>query len=272
MNWRDWCRAAVREPLGHFLVGGALVFVFFAWRGEQVDPESRRIVITKDAVGQLAAQFEQTMQRQPTPPEMDGLIRDEIREEVYYREAKRLGLDADDVIIRRRLHSKMEYLARAEAEAAVPDDATLQTWLDNNAARYASSALYSFDQIFLGDADDAAARTALAKRADWRTLGKSLSVPSSTEKADKAEISRTFGTSFADALAGQKQGVWVGPLASGFGNHLVRIRAVAVPHPPKLADVRQRVENDWRAATVAQREAKAYQALLDGYDIKIEKP
>jgi peptidyl-prolyl cis-trans isomerase C len=52
----------------------------------------------------------------------------------------------------------------------------------------------------------------------------------------------------------------------------VRIRKVEVPQPPKLADIRQRVENDWRAATAASREAKAYQALLDGYSITIEKP
>jgi hypothetical protein len=32
------------------------------------------------------------------------------------------------------------------------------------------------------------------------------------------------------------------------------------------------VSNDWRAETQATREAAAYQALLDGYDIRIAKP
>jgi peptidyl-prolyl cis-trans isomerase C len=122
VNWRAW----LREPLLHFLIGGTLVFAFFAWRGEAVDPESRSIIVTVDTAEQLAARFEQTMQRAPTPAEMDGIIRDHIREEVYYREAMRLGLDADDAVIRRRLRSKMEYLARAEAEAAKPDDAAGQ--------------------------------------------------------------------------------------------------------------------------------------------------
>jgi len=36
--------------------------------------------------------------------------------------------------------------------------------------------------------------------------------------------------------------------------------------------VRQRVENDWRADNRRRAEAAAYQALLDGYNIKIEKP
>jgi peptidyl-prolyl cis-trans isomerase C len=262
----------LREPLMHFLIGGALVFAFFAWRGEVVDPESRSITVTVDTAEQLAARFEQTMQRTPTPAEMDGIIRDYVREEVYYREAIRLGLDADDEVIRRRLRSKMEYLARAEAEAAKPDDATLQAWLDRNAARYAADARYSFDQIFLGDGDGAEVLRAVNGGADWKDLGKPISLPKSLEAAGNGEIDRILGQEFAAALAEQKQGDWTGPIRSGFGQHLVRIRKVEVPQPPKLAEIRQRVENDWRVATATSREAKAYQALLDGYSITIEKP
>lgn len=272
MNWRGWGRAALKEPLVHFLIGGLAVFLFFAVRGEEADPESRRITVTVDTAQQLAARFEQTMQRAPTDAEMDGMIRDQIREEVYYREALRLGLDADDTVIRRRMRTKMEYLARAEAEAAVADDATLQAWLSRNPARYASDALYSFDQVYLGESDAAAAKAALRKGTDWKTVGKAISLPASLEKAGKTDVDKSFGEGFAALLAAQKQGQWVGPISSGFGRHLIRLRAVTVPNPPKLADVRQRVENDWRAATAASREAKAYQALLDGYDIRIEKP
>ena len=75
-----------------------------------------------------------------------------------------------------------------------------------------------------------------------------------------------------DLLPAFRPGQWSGPVASGFGLHLVRIRAVQASAKPKLADVRQRLENDWRAQTVKAREAKAYQALLDGYTIKIAKP
>ena len=52
----------------------------------------------------------------------------------------------------------------------------------------------------------------------------------------------------------------------------MRVRSVKIPDKPKLTDVRQAVENDWRATTIRQREAAAYQALLDGYTIKIAKP
>ena len=272
-------RTILREPLLHFLIAGLAIFGFSAWRGEAVDPASRTIMINAEQVENLTTRWAQTWQRPPTGAEIDGMIRDYIKEEVYYREAKRLGLDDDDAIIRRRLRSKMEFLAGAEIENAAPSDATLQAWLDKNPAKYAADARYSFDQIYLTANDVDAARnratTLLArlnKGGNWQTLGDSISLPPSLEDAAKANVAREFGDGFAASLAAQKIGGWAGPVASGFGLHLVRLRAVKTSDKPNLTQVRQTVENDWRAATLADREAKAYQALLDGYTIRIAKP
>ena len=51
--------------------------------------------------------FSRTWQRPPTREELEGLIRDRVREEVYYREAIAMGLDRDDPVIRRRLQQKL---------------------------------------------------------------------------------------------------------------------------------------------------------------------
>ena len=272
-------RTILREPLLHFLIAGLAIFGFSAWRGEAVDPASRTIMINAEQVENLTTRWAQTWQRPPTGAEIDGMIRDYIKEEVYYREAKRLGLDDDDAIIRRRLRSKMEFLAGAEIENAAPSDATLQAWLDKNPAKYAADARYSFDQIYLtaNDADAARDRATtllarLNKGGDWQAFGDSISLPPSLEDAAKANVAREFGDGFAASLAAQRIGGWAGPVASGFGLHLVRLRAVKTSDKPNLAQVRQTVENDWRAATLADREAKAYQALLDGYTIRIAKP
>jgi peptidyl-prolyl cis-trans isomerase C len=267
-------RRGLREPLVHFLLAGLAVFAVSAWRGEAVDPASRAIEIDAAQVGVLAQRFVQTWQRAPTAAEIDGLIRDHIKEEVYYREALRLGLESDDAIIRRRLRAKMEYLATAQAENAVADTATLQRYLDRNAARYATGARYSFDQIYLGDGGDAAAvKAQLARGGDWRGAGRAISLPRSVETAEQKAIGRDFGEGFAAALSSLKPGEdWAGPIASGFGQHLVRVRAVTAGRKPVLSEVRQRVENDWRSDTSKAREAQAYQALLDGYTITIAKP
>lgn len=272
---RQW----LREPLVHFLLAGLAVFGLASLRDQPVDPASRTITISEEQVGRLVARWQAAWQRSPTPAEVDALIRDHIKEEVYYREALRLGLDQDDPIIRRRLRSKMEFLGGAATENAVPDDATLQAWLDRNPARYAAAPRFSFDQIYLGQGDaDALAvrawnvRQQLRGGAAWSTLGERLSLPRSTEGADRAAIDRQFGDGFAAGLTALPTGQWQGPISSGFGAHLVRVRTVTATAAPRLIDVRQAAENDWRAATRAEREAKAYQALLDGYTIKIERP
>ena len=276
---RDKLSAALREPLVHFLLAGLGLFLFFAWRGEAVDPESRTITITEEQVGRLAASWAQTWQRPPTQGEIDALIRDYVKEEVYYREGLRLGLDQDDTIIRRRMRSKMEFLANSELENETPSDATLQALLEKNPQAYAADARYSFDQIYLGAQDDDATRSRatrilqeLSKGVEWVALGDRISLPSSLEKADRTQIATNFGDDFAQSLSTLKTEQWTGPIASGFGLHLVRIRALQASTKPKFADIRQRLENDWRAQTMKAREAKAYQTLLGGYTIKIAKP
>lgn len=264
-------RAILREPLVHFFLGGLAIFLVSMLRND-VDPTSRRIVITEEQVARLSAGWEQMWRRPPSQREIDALIRDYIKEEIYYREAKRLGLDEDDPVIRRRLRSKMEFLARAQIESAQADDATLRAWLQKHPARFAPDAAYSFDQIYVGSGNASNMLTAISNGADWRRQGETISLPSSLERTSRSAVERQFGPGFADALANLPLGKWNGPIESGFGKHLVRLRDVQVPTEPKLADVRQEVENDWRAATYQTREAKAYQAVLDGYTIRIEKP
>jgi peptidyl-prolyl cis-trans isomerase C len=271
----DRLRALLREPLVHFLIAGAALFGFNAWRGTVVDPAERRIVVSEAQVKQLAAIWSQSWQRPPTPSEIDGLIRDYIKEEVYAREAIRLGLGDNDPVIRRRLRTKMETLAVAQTETTTPDDATLQKWMDTHPARYLADPLLSFDQAYVGDAD---AATVARWLADYRQNGKTalprpaVPLPNAIDKASATEINRTFGEGFAAAVAVLPLGVWSGPVESGFGQHIVRLRAAVSAHKALLSEVRQQAENDWRAETGKAREAAAYQALLDGYDVRIERP
>jgi peptidyl-prolyl cis-trans isomerase C len=271
---------ALREPLVHFLIAGAVIFTIYGWGGNAIDAESRRIVVGEEQVQRLASMWSQTWQRPPNAKELDGLIRDYIKEEIYYREAKRLGLDEDDTVVRRRLRSKMEFLATSEAENMVPTDATLQAWLNRYPARYATDPVISFDSVYVSanDGDDLARLKAMRILAQLKAggnaakLGDPISLPRSMAAASQLSISRQYGEEFGAALVKVPKGAWSGPVASGFGLHLVRINSIDVSRKPTLAEVRQQVENDWRSVTMEQRENKTYQALLDGYDIDIERP
>lgn len=266
-----WLRHVVREPLVHFLIAGAALFAFGGYYGG-VDASERRITLDEAEVTRLADRWQQTWRRPPSPAELDGLIREYIKEEVYFREAIRLGLDAEDPIIRRRLRTKMEFLATAQVENAAPSDAELTHYYTANRGRYAADPTYSFDQRYFGD-DEVSARRAIGllnKGGNSPVL--LLPLPAGMEKAPDIDVARIFGGGFADSLRSLPVATWAGPVRSGYGWHAVRIRAVDASQVPPLADVAQQVSNDWRAETKAKREAAAYQTLLDGYDIRISKP
>ena len=261
----------LREPLVHFLIAGAGLFAFSGYyRG--VDVSDRRITLDEAQVARLADQWQQTWRRPPTPQELDGLIRDDIKEEVYFREAIRLGLDADDPIIRRRLRTKMEFLATAQVENAAPTDTELTRYYAANKAKYAGVPAYSFDQRYYGEDDDVARAAVAALNAGNSPSAKYLTLPAAMDSAEASEIAREFGDGFAENLRSLPVGKWSGPVQSGYGWHAVRVKAKVAPKAPVLADISQKIMNDWRVETRARREAAAYQALLDGYTIRIAKP
>ncbi|NNC73223.1 MAG: peptidyl-prolyl cis-trans isomerase [Sphingomonadaceae bacterium] len=265
----DRLRPLLREPLVYFLLAGALLFLLIG-RGGDNEPADRNIIVGDAEIARISANWERTWQRPPTRAELDRLIDDFVREEILYREALRLGLDEDDTVIRRRLRSKMEFLARAEVESVSPDDATLQEWLDDNAARYAEGARTSFEQVYIGaGGDDGEELAQLRAGADSASVGEPLSVPRSLERASRTDIARQFGEQFAASLDPLEVGGWQGPVPSGFGRHLVRITAREPGEPARLSEIRQRVENDWRTATLDDRQEDAYRALRESYTVEI---
>ncbi len=271
MRLAETARQALREPLLHFLLGGALIFALFAWRGEEADPGSRVIDVTREAQAQIALAYERTMQRPPTDAELDGLIERWVREEVLYREALRLGLEANDPVVRRRLATKMDFLAAASAETVEPDEAELAAWYRANTARYAGNLRLSFDQVYFAARPDAA--TVMPELAqDWRGAGAPASLPASVDARGQAQVAAQFGADFADTLAMMKVGDgWQGPVASGVGWHFVRLRAAEPGAVPPLASVRARAVEDWRLATAQEREEQAYRLLRDAYTVEIAR-
>ena len=276
MTLRERALPWLREPLLHFLLIGALVYAQLA--GRPPDPGERRIVVSEALVERLAERFGDSFRRAPSRDELDGLIRSYVQDEVYYREALRLGLDRDDEVVRMRLRNKMVALATGETETMTPSDAQLQALLDKDPARYAREVNYDFEQVYLGDdspqvrGGTAAVLERLRRGADPLAQSRLLPIPLSFADAPISDISGQFGDGFAEQLRKLPEGQWSGPVESGLGLHLVRVSRRSVPAPPRLSEVRQRVENDWRSAAITAAEHKAYRALLQGYDVVIERP
>lgn len=271
MDWKALAKRWIREPLVHFLIAGAAVFWLLS--GRPPDLGERRIVVDQTVVGALVQRYFESFHRLPSPDETDGLIRDYVADQVYYREALRLGLDQGDEVVVRRMRRKMESMAVADAESQEPSDAELQALIDKDPAHYSTDPRTTFDQVYLG-ADNpqnrALAATKLAQLRQGQTVsGVPAPLPAHLDAVPASDISGQFGDEFTLALRNLPPGQWQGPIASGLGLHLVRVTAREAPSKPTLASVRQRVENDWRAAAIQKARGQAYADMLKGYDVVI---
>lgn len=268
-------RKLLREPLIHFLGGALLLFAFFWATGTDRDPSDYQISIDESDIDRLTTDWVRNFRRAPTREELDSLIDQEIAEEIYYREALRLGLDKDDPVIRRRLFTKLRFIDSENSESLEPTDEILQQWMDENPGKYALSPLYDFEQVYLGQISAAAASDIvgqLKRGAQPETFRKPLSLPATVERVTSAEISREFGDRFAGQLEKLEPNIWSGPVSSGFGVHAVRITAKAPGKAAALDDVRHRVVNDWSAARQAVQKEAALSRYREQYEITIVRP
>ena len=276
-------RAILREPIVHFLVAGAGLFLLFQW-GRPPAPAPERITVSAGQVEHLAVAFARARQRPPTPDELKGLIDDHLREEMAAREGRRLGLDRDDTLIRRRLRQKLEFLVEDDAQTAAPADAELQAWLDAHRDAYLRDPEVAFRHVVVsraqrGSAADADARellarlTALGPEADVSGLGDPLRmVPDEIEATSQTEVAALFGERFATAVVDLRPGRWVGPVESGYGLHLVLVTRRTAGRLPPLPEVRAQVARDTLAARRAQRLEAMYRQLSDRYPVVVETP
>lgn len=260
----------LREPLVHFLVLGALLFGF-----SSLGPGSDRVVVTSGQVDLLVANYTRTWQRPPTQAERAALIRDHVHEEVAVREAMALGLDRDDSIVRRRLRQKFDYLLEEAVDTAPPTNAQLQAWLEAHPERFRLAGAVAFRQVLLRD--ETQARTLLplleaaGPEAELSAWGGMTMLPQEVDLSTPEEIGRLFGPDFATALLAVEPGRWAGPLASGYGVHLVLVREREEAGVPALSAIRAQVEQEFLAERRAEAKTAAYDELLDRYRVVVEK-
>jgi hypothetical protein len=266
----------LRDPLVHFLLGGALLFGLYGLVGD--GPESRdRVVVGEAEVERLATTFARTWMRPPTRAELDGLIDDFITEEILYREALELGLDRNDLVIRRRLRQKMEFLAQDLSDPTA-DDAALQAFLAENPERFREPERWSFRQLFFDPERDGAER-ASARLAGLRAdpdfdgaAGDPTLLPRTLERASAREIDGTLGAGFAAQLAGAEVGEWAGPYRSSFGLHLVLVGERTPGRLPTLEEIRPVVEREWSAEERRALNERFEQGIRERYEIEVQLP
>src|SRR6187399_2363653 len=142
-------RKLLGEPMLHFLLIGIALFGAYRWMAPG-DSGGRRIVISQGVVNDLVTQHVAARGREPSVVELNHLIESYVREEILYREGVRLGLDRDDIVVKRRVRQKIEMIAEEDASTGAPTDADLSAYLVANQARFVQPAILTFEQVFIG--------------------------------------------------------------------------------------------------------------------------
>ena len=273
----------LREPLLHFFALGAGIFLLFGLIGDPEGNQPDEIIVKAGQIDRLVEGWKKTRMRAPTLAELEGLIADHIREEIYSREARAMGLDRDDMVIRRRLRQKMEFLSQDLTAQVDPTDSELQAYLQENANAFRIEPRITFRHIYLsrdqrGDSAHGDALRLLARlrggddAIDTATLGDPLPLSRGYESLPGPEVRSLFGRDFAARLMTLERGAWQGPVPSGYGLHLVFIRERTEARMPDLAQVRDGVEREWRDARRRATNEAIFRRLRGRYTVVVERP
>jgi len=276
----------VREPLAQFLVVGALLFLlhhFFSGDGTPVESPPDRVIRLTAAQGRhLAAAFERAWQRPPTPAEWMGLVEAQVIDEVYYREALRLGLDRDDAVVRRRLRQRVEMLSEDVSTLREPGDEELQNYLLAQRENFRLEPRVTFKQVFLDPdrrgaslPDDASRLLRLLNSDEGASvelveLGDPIMLAAAFKDRSTNDVARLFGSGFAASLLGLPLGAWTGPVESHYGSHLVHLEKRVDARDPGLDEVREAVAREWRAEERRKASEAYFESLRQQYTVIIE--
>jgi len=271
-----------REPLFHFLLAGLVLFAIYGgFRASPQREEPRRIEITRDDIRRLEIAWGARWQRPPTPGELRGLIDDQVREDILYREALALGLDQGDTIVKRRLAQKMDFLAQDVATLRDPSREDLTAWFAHHQERFRQPPRVSFRHLYFAfdqrqhRAQDEA-RYALVALAGTQagagaddTVGDRFMFQSLYPDKTPEQVAQIFGTRFAAALFQLAPGAWQGPVESGYGWHLVFVEALISGRVPAFAEIETAVQAEWLSEQQTRARRQFYDALKARYAIVV---
>ena len=279
-------RDLLTEPLLHLFVLALVLFGLHAVleRGSgpaEADPSL--VEISSADIEWFRTMWKKRMGREPTVEELRGQVNQVIRERILEREAIGMGLDKDDVVVRRRLAQKMEFLFKDLATLKEPSDEDLRRYLEDNRDQYERPARVTFTQVFFNtdkrgvDGTEQAVKAFLAspeavggEPRDVQQLGDATMLPSRCAECDAREIQGRFGVAFAEEVENLAPGSWHGPVVSGYGLHAVYVQDRANARLPAFDEIRQQVQADWISEQQRENTRKTYQELRLQYTVLLE--
>lgn len=300
----------------------ALVDRFGPSAGDSVaQPPS--VSLDRDQTDALLRDFQTRTGRAPDASELRHLVSQAVDEELLYREAiarglaaedvdietrlvqkmmfldedtagsdpaqllaraRSLGLEQDDIVVRRILIQKLRLLATALAPEEIPGESELAEAFALRRESFRSADRRTLVHVFLGrdrrgerTSDDAAR---LRRRIEHEqipptaapSLGDPFPFGHDLERQSEADLARSFGASFAASTFALEPGQWSEPIESAYGIHLVRVSASVRGEVPELAAVRERLRLELEEEARTRKLAALLAELRTRYEVAVVEP
>jgi hypothetical protein len=264
-----WLQRALREPLTHFIVLGALIFaadaLFLSVRG---DPQE--IVISKETYAEARGAFVAGMNREPTAAELKVLTDRWVDNEVLFREGLALGMDRGDQAMKDRVVFKV--LTATQSGLALPkiDEAGLREWFESHRDQYDLPARLSFEEAVISVSDSTPEKLKKFVTALNGQQAPELEASLRVFKArPRPSLDQSYGAAFADALEKQTTGTWA-VLESKEGYRAIRLTELTPARAVSYDEMRERVYTDWKEITSSELTKKAIREIAKKYRVRDE--
>lgn len=228
-----------------FLVLGILILIADLTFNEESD---NKITIFESEINSLIGTWVNQVGREPTLQEVDGIIKQLLDEEILYREAIKLGLDKNDIIIKRRLAQKIGFL-RQEADSSLPSEEEVSNFYNKNIDKYFVGKRITFSHIYFSSneneetlADEAL--TQIRSGSSESNFGEPFLLGKNFSSKTITEIERSFGVSFSKDIQNITPKEWSGPLNSEYGSHLIFVSSISDSFTPTLKEIKNIIIND----------------------------
>ena len=267
-----------REPFFHFIIIGIALFFLYGLINKNIDSKNT-IILNDFDLENIVSSFEMQWKRDPTEQELQNIINQNIKQEVFYQEALKMNLDHNDEIIKRRLSQKMQFLSNDIAALSEPTDEILKSYYKENSDKYLTPANYTLYQITFSpdnrkdnykDATETLKRFPDASFEEMKQRGDKLPFSYYFEDVNANELALQLGSKLSEALESQEINKWVGPIPSGFGYHLVYITNKVDPQVPEFEMVKKEVLRNYEYDNQIETNELIYQELKKQYDIQFD--
>jgi hypothetical protein len=208
-----------------------------------------------------------------------------VREEALVREARFLGLDREDELIRRRLVQQMEFLVEGVGESGLSvTDAEIEAAYPARAHEHRHPATVRFAHVFIreseGQESEAQGRAKnLRDELNRRRVGFEDGYPYGDRFLyDRVYVDRTleevrshFGDEFAETIGklAPTPGQWTGPYRSEHGLHLLMLTAQQPARGPGLEEIRAALREELLREKREQALERGIAAIVAKYEVDL---